>query len=178
MLLGKPQEPALEPHPFQVISVSSWKTGQTSQRGPLSSEEALRCPSCFSIPLASANAIILCRVCAGTSYTRCSASPGSQGCLWASGIVSHALRKGGAWASHGMECWDRDSPSAVSGVWGCSEARVEQELWEWRWVGTRVVYGLTATFPATGNILARDTLRGGRGGMPVKCGDKLPCSSE
>lgn len=45
------------------------------------------------------------------------------------------------------------------------------------WVGIREVYGLTATFPATGNILARDTLYGGRGGMPVKCGDKLPCSS-
>lgn len=45
-------------------------------------------------------------------------------------------------------------------------------------MGIRVVYGLTATFPATGNILARDTLHEGRGGMPVNCGDKLPCSSE
>lgn len=96
MLLGKPQEPALEPHPFQGISVSSWKKGQTSQRGAVSSVEAPRCPSCFSIPLASANAIILCRVCAGTSYTCCSASAGSRGYLCASGIVSDALRKGGA----------------------------------------------------------------------------------
>lgn len=76
-----------------------------------------------------------------------------------------------------MECWDRDSPSAVWSL-GSNKARVGQELCEWQWVGIRVDYEFTATFPTTGNILARDTLHGGRGGMPVKCGDKLPCSSE
>lgn len=163
------------PHHGQLSSAGTLhSTTPWAQGKPLGEHGA---PNSISVLLALANAITLCRMHAGTGSSCCSASLSPEFLCMPQVLCVQCLQE--RRREYPM-AWRWGQPQRC--VWGWAAMRQEWDgsSWEWQWEGMRMLCGLTATFPAKGDVLARESLHWGRGGMgtPVNCRDELPCSTE